>query len=160
MTLKSWVCNFHAVFVHFVQIVPTSSIVNEAIKTISSQFIFFYKRFWVHQKHRNSKQMISTLFEFFACAKNRCLCWFLFAYFCFCWLVLIDLCFCTLKIFSQKKKKKKKINWLEIVLIASFTIPLTCTPINQPIKNVFVCTYFYLWSSVIIYFLWESFYLW
>ena len=42
----------------------------------------------------------------------------------------------------------KKLDWLEIFLTASFTILLTCTPINHAIDNLFVRTYFYLWSSV------------
>ena len=44
-------------------------------------------------------------------------------------------------LFAKKKTKK---NWLEIVLISSFTIPLTCTPINSPIENLSVHNYFYL----------------
>ena len=58
----------------------------------------------------------------------------------------------------------KKISWFEIVFIASFTILQTCTPINPPIENSFLRTYFYLWSSVRIFsvyenlfLLWESF---
>ena len=43
---------------------------------------------------------------------------------------------------------KKKMGWLEIVLIASFTILLACTPINLLIECLFVRTYLYLWSSV------------
>ena len=55
----------------------------------------------------------------------------------------LDLRFCALKIYSKKKK-----NRLRIVLIASFTILRACTPTNPPIENLFVHTYFYLWSSV------------
>ena len=66
--------------------------------------------------------------------------------------------------------RKTKINSLETVLITSFTILLTCTPINPPIEGLFVRTYFDLWSSLRISFfmriflnpsyLWESLYLW
>ena len=42
----------------------------------------------------------------------------------------------------------KKINRFKIVLIVLYTILLTCTPINSPIKNLFVRTYFHLRSSV------------
>ena len=34
-------------------------------------------------------------------------------------------------------------------LIASFTMLLTCTPINPLIENLFVRTYFYFWSSAV-----------
>ena len=96
-----------------------SSTVNEAIKTISSQFIiFFTKRFWAYKKHQNSKRTISTLLEVFMRAVNRCLCCFLFAYFFFFFFWLIC-------VFSRSKSFLKKINWLEIVLIVSFTILLT-----------------------------------
>ena len=50
----------------------------------------------------------------------------------------------------------KKIDWLEIVLVNSFTIPLACTPINPFIENSFVHTYFYLRSSVRISFFYEN----
>ena len=44
--------------------------------------------------------------------------------------------------------RKKRMNWLKIFFIISFTILLTGTPINPPIKNLFVRSYFYLGSSV------------
>ena len=94
----------------------SSSTVNEAIKTISSQFIiFFTKRFWAYKKHQNSKRTISTLLEVFMRAVNRFLCCFLFAYFFFGWFAF----------FQAQKLFLKKINWLEIALIVSFTILLT-----------------------------------
>ena len=102
-----------------------SSIVNEAIKTISSQFTFFTKR------NQNSKETISTLLELFMRAKNCWLCCFLFAYFCLCWLVLVDLRFSTSKSFLLKKV----INWLKIVLIASFTI-LLASPVDPIWENL------------------------
>ena len=53
------------------------------------------------------------------CAKNCCRCCFLFAYFCFCRLVLAWFAFlCPQNLFV------KKIGWLEIVQITSFTILL------------------------------------
>ena len=42
-------------------------------------------------------------------------------------------------------KKKKK---FKTALIPSFAILLTCAPLNLPMENLFVRTYFYLWSSV------------
>ena len=72
--------------------------------------------------------------------------------------------FWVLVLFVRSKSFHKK-NWLEIVLIASYTILVICTPINPPIEGFFVRTYFYLWSSVRISFfmgiflnpyLWES----
>ena len=68
----------------------------------------------------------------------------------------VDLIFCLLNfillvgfrlvyIFVRLKSfRKKKINCLEIVLITSHTKLRTCTPINPPIENLFVRTYFYL----------------
>ena len=97
-----------------------SSTVNEAIKTISSQFIiFFTKRFWAYKKHQNSKRTISTLLEVFMRAVNRCLCCFLFAYFFFFFF------FGWFAFFQAQKLFLKKINWLEIALIVSFTMLLT-----------------------------------
>ena len=60
-----------------------------------------------------------------------------------CFLCFYAFCaFCACEIFLQKKIKRFK-----IVLILSFTILLTCTPLTLPIENYFI-TYFYLWSSV------------
>ena len=59
--------------------------------------------------------------------------------------------FCAAKFFSKK---------FEFVPIALFTIPLMCTPIDTPIDSYFfyriflfsfVCTYFYLLESLLIY---------
>ena len=38
-------------------------------------------------------------------------------------------------VFVRSRFFRKKKNWFEIVLITSFTILLTCTPINSPIEN-------------------------
>ena len=54
--------------------------------------------------------------------------------------------------FFCKKKKKKKV----IFLITLFTTLLMCTPINPPIENLLVRTYFYLWSSVRIFSFYED----
>ena len=106
-----------------------SSIVNETIKTIS---IFF----------KNAKQTIFTLLEGFL-RKKLLLLMFFVCLFMFCWLVLAGFPFlCILNFFVKK---------IEIVLISSFTILQTCTPINPPIENLFVGTYFYLCESLIIY---------
>ena len=106
-----------------------SSIVNEAIKTISSQFIFFTKRFWVRKKHQSAKQTTFTLLEDLY-AKNCYLCCFLFAFFLF-WKVVFGL----ICVFVRSKSFHKK-NWLEIVLIASFTILLSTNGnINEKVLN-------------------------
>ena len=57
-------------------------------------------------------------------------------------------------VFARSKSFRKK-----IVLIASLTILLTCTPINPSIKNLYVRTYFDLWSSVRIFSFHENFFL-
>ena len=57
---------------------------------------------------------------------------------------------CPLVLILQNLFVKRKINRLKIALITSYTILLTCTPINPPIENLFVCTYFYLCESLII----------
>ena len=49
--------------------------------------------------------------------------------------------------YAQNLFIKRKKNSLEIVLVTSFTILLTCTPIKPPFKGLFVRTYFYLWLS-------------
>ena len=101
-----------------------SSTVNEAIKTISSQFIiFFTKRFRAYKKHQNSKRTISTLLEVFMRAENRCLCCFFVRLFLVCLFFLIA--FGWFAFFSRSKSFLKKMNWLEIVLIVSFTTLLT-----------------------------------
>ena len=68
---------------------------------------------------------------------------------CFCWGIIIDFVvfgllnfillvgFGLVYVFVRLKSFRKKISWLEIVL-TSYTILLTCTPINPPVKNLFV----------------------
>ena len=93
---------------------------------LSRQFqdnLFFLRKDFEHTKSikTQNKQLPPLL-----CAKNYCLCCFLFTCFFgfFCWLVLS--CFAFLN--AQHLFVKKK-NWLEIVLITSFTMLVTCTPI-------------------------------
>ena len=80
--------------------------------------LFLFLFFFMPKKHQNAKQQIFTILEVFVRTKNCCLC-------CFCLLNFVLLlvyavtCFCAFKIFSPKKKKKK-INRFEIVLITSF----------------------------------------
>ena len=68
-------------------------------------------------------------------------------------------------LYAQNIFVKRKINWLKIVLITSFTLLLACTPINPPFENLFVLTthiylyYFYLWSSVRTFFICENLFL-
>ena len=48
---------------------------------------------------------------------------------------------------NNNNNNNNKISRLEIVLITSYTILLTCTPLNLPMENVFVRSYFSLWSA-------------
>ena len=70
----------------------------------------------------------------------------------FCLLVFVLLVdFGLICVFVRLKSfHKKKLNRLEIVLITSFTILLTSTPIKPPIENLFVRTCFYLLKSLFI----------
>ena len=118
-----------------------SSRVCETIRTILNQFIFFTKRFWVYKEQQSANHSLLEAF-----GHQKLLPCFLVACFCFCWLVLAWFEF--LYVQNLSLKKNKEINWLEIVLIASYTLLMTSTPINPPIENLFVHIYFHLWSSV------------
>ena len=85
-----------------------STIVNEVIRTISSPFVFFKEKFKMYKKHQNVKQTISTLLEVFV-HKINC------SPVVFCSLIFVLLVEFCLK------------NGLEIVMITSFAILLTCT---------------------------------
>ena len=111
-------------------LVTESSIVNEAIRTILGLFIFFFLRkdFERHkhvtsknqvtkQKWANKKQQRQQFFASTKISKRVKIICFLF------W------CF-----FSRAKSFCKK-NRPEIALITSFTILLTCTPINSCVKQ-------------------------
>ena len=69
-------------------------------------------------------------------------------------LVLLWFAFlCAQNIFVKK---------IEIFLITSFTILLTCTPVNPPMESLFVHTSFHLWESPLfmrIFFICEKFFL-
>ena len=85
----------------------------------------------------------------FLSVKICCFCCLVFAYFSFCYLVCTCFVFFVLEKFLLKK--------IELVLIASFTILVICTPLNpsikiyfSPIFFFFACTYFDLWESLII----------
>ena len=117
----------------------------------SSNFFFLQKWFRLHKKHQNAKQLTLNFLEVFVREKLLPLL-FSVCSFSFCWLVLVWFTFLYVQNFFVKK-----INWLEIVLIISLTILLTCTPINSPIENLFVHISFYLWSSVSIFsYLWST----
>ena len=117
----------------------------------SSNFFFLQKWFCLHKKHQNAKQLTLNFLEVFVREKLLPLL-FSVCSFSFCWLVLVWFTFLYVQNFFVKK-----INWLEIVLITSLTILLTCTPINSPIENLFVHISFYLWSSVSIFsYLWST----
>ena len=63
-----------------------SSIVNEAVKIISSWTIFFTKRFWAHKKHQSAKQTTFIILEDFVREKLLPLLFFV-RLFLFRWLV-------------------------------------------------------------------------
>ena len=110
--------------------------------------LFFLRKDFEHKKAPK------RLLEVFVHKKLLPLLFFVRFFFCFVsWFGLICV-FVHLKFFG-----KKKINRFEIVLITSFTILLTCTPINPLIENVFLRPHFYLWSSENLFFLWESFWI-
>ena len=100
-------------------------------------FFFFTKRFWTRKKHQNKKQTIFTFLKVFVRKK-------LLPFVIFCLLIFVFLVdFCLICIFVHSKSfHKNKINMLEIVLIASSTILLTCTPFNLPMENINLGTNF------------------
>ena len=113
----------------------------------------------------------------FLSVKICCFCCLVFAYFSFCYLVCTCFVFFVLQKFLLKK--------IELVLMASFTILVMCTPLNPSIKIYFSPIFFffcmhlfwfmripynhlqkifsYLWSSARIFlnpsYLWESLYI-
>ena len=104
------------------------SIVNEVIRPILNQFIcFFPKRFWAYKKHQKATLLETVAFVVSCLLISVFVGWF--------WGIYISV---------HSKSFHKEINWFEIVLITSFTILLTCTPINPSMENQFVCIYFYL----------------
>ena len=118
-----------------------SSIVNEVIKTIS----IFVRRDFNQKKRKinNFPPLRSFCAQKIVAFVVQCLLIFV---------LLVDFCwiYVFVRLKSFRKNKQNKINRLEIILITSFTILLKCTPINCPIENLFVCTYFYLCESLII----------
>ena len=111
-----------------------SSVVNEAIKSISSQFIsFFFEKILNVQEASKHKITNFPLLEIYMREKLFPLLFFV------CFFVFLLVGFGLICVFARSKSFRKK-----IVLIAPFTILMTCTPINPPIENLFVRTYFYL----------------
>ena len=104
-----------------------SSIVNKAIRTISN----FLRRDFEQKKTQN-KELTSSYKVFVR--KKLILLLFNVRLILICWLVLACCVFFVLQNFLLKT----------FVLIASFNILLTCTPINPPIEKLFVRPYFYL----------------
>ena len=116
----------------------------EVIKTISIQF-FFTKKFWAKRKGPKCKANDFTLLRSFAMQN-------IFAFVVFCLLnfvLLVD--FGLIYVFVRLKSfPKKRINWLETVLITSFTILLTCPPsihLSSLYFHAFVCICNHLWES-------------
>ena len=109
----------------------------------SQACLFCLRNNFEHKKStKTQNKQLSRSQKVFIRAKTCCFC-------CFCLFVFVLLVgFGLICVFvrskSIRKKKKKIINRPKVVLITSFTILLTCTPINPFIKNLFVHTYFYL----------------
>ena len=99
-------------------------------------FFLFFLRKHVTSKNQLTKQKQASTKQqrqqFFARTKTSN---FLFTFGCF---------------FHAQNLFVKKINRLEIVLVTSNTILLTCAPINHLIKNLFARIYFCLCESLII----------
>ena len=115
-------------------------------------FFFFYEKILNvrTKKAPKRKQTILTFLEVFSRAKMLRLL-FSVCLILFCYLVFVcAMFFYAQNFFVKKKNKNKKKHWFEIVLMTSFTILLTCNPIDPPIKNLFAHTYFYLFESLII----------
>lgn len=109
-----------------------SSIVNEAIRAISSLFIFFLREHFATQKTHKKKPTNKTKISEKKTTKAT-----IFARKNFIW---EDNLFIWRFFFRLKFLIKK----FEIILIASFTRLLECAPLNLPMENLFACSYFYL----------------
>ena len=105
--------------------VHASSIVNEAIETISSQFFIFYYYYFLRKDFEQKKSTKTQNKRFppswkFLCVQKTIafvvLCSLIFVFVGWFWLICTFVC--------SKSFHKKNTNWLEIVLIASFTILL------------------------------------
>ena len=128
-----------------------SSIVNEVIKTISRQFIFFTKRFWAYKKHQNAKQTTSP---FVVREKLLPLLFFVHLFFWLFLLVSFEL-FCIFEC-STSFRKKNKLAWNcpdNLIYYASDVYPY------QPAYRQFICTHLFLYVIICesFFFLWESF---
>ena len=104
---------------------------------------------WFFLTKRSCARKSASHLEVYSRVKNRCLSCLVLAYFCFVSWFLLATCFCAREVFSSNKKKEAglKLSWKTY-----FAILLACTPIELPVENLFVCTYFYLWLSVRIFF--------
>ena len=109
-----------------------SSIVNEAIRAISSLFIFFLREHFATQKTHKKKPTNKTkISEKKNNKSNNFRAQKLYMRGQIVYLAL----FFRLKFLLKK---------FEIILIASFTRQLECAPLNLPMENLFACSYFYL----------------
>ena len=121
---------------------------------LSGQFqaslFFFTKRFWAYKKASKRKITNFTPLRRFLGEKFLPLLFFVRLFmFLLVGFGLICVFVCS-KSFrnNNNNNNNNKISRLEIVLITSYTILLTCTPLNLPMENVFVRSYFSLWSAV------------
>ena len=118
-------------------------------------FFFFHEKILSVKKNTKTQNKLFSLSEKLLCAQKIVA---LVAFYSLIFVLLVG--FCLWHVFLLSKTfREKKINRLEIVPVTSFTILLKCTPINPPIKNLFVCTYFicdHLRESL---FLWECFWI-
>ena len=110
---------------------------------LSGQFLaclfFFYEKVLTVKNAPKRKTNDFHPLRTFCAHKKCCLCCLVFVQFCF----LGEFFLVSVFLRSKPFRQKKRTNRLEVVLITSFTILLTCAPINPPIENLFVLTYFY-----------------
>ena len=100
---------------------------------------FFYENILSVKKHQNAKQTTFTLLKVFVHAKTCCL-----FFVCFVFVLLVGFCLIYILVCSRLFRKKNKLTWHCPDNLIYYT--------TDVIKNLFVGTSFYLWSSVRIYF--------
>ena len=120
------------------------------VAVLPSRLFFIFSLDFKNNSHiaNQTKPKLTNFFSLRSFYARKIVAFVVFSSFSFVSLVAFDLVFVFVRTKSFRKKRKKQINWFEIILITSFTILLTCTSINLHIENLFVHTYFYLWSSV------------
>ena len=117
-----------------------SNIVNEVIKTISNQFIFLLRNIFEHTKSSKTQTNDFHPLRSLCAHKNFLILLFFVRLFLICLLVFA----CGVFLYAQNILVKK-VNWLKIVLITSFTILLYP---SQPLYQEFICTHLFLFVII------------